>query len=58
MAMRNDWQNQINIELRTLLQQEEAGEQMSIWDQVRRAWRLEEPAVSNQPLPGTRLLRR
>jgi hypothetical protein len=48
MAVRNDWQHQINIELRTV-QQAEAGEQMINWDQFRRAWRLEEqPAISDQ----------
>jgi hypothetical protein len=58
MAMRNDWQNQINIELRTL-QQEEAGEQMSIeYQLLRAAWRLEEPAVSDQPQQVNHLLSR
>ena len=54
--MYNDWQNQINVELRAL-RREETREQMRVEDQLLRAGRLEQQAVSVQPLPGARVRR-
>ena len=54
--MYNDWQNQINVELRAL-RREETREQMRVEDQLLCAGRLEQQAVSVQPLPGARVRR-